>query len=500
VQRQAEARAPRRRGEGVGLCAPGHDLRVAVGGDEQHRRVDQLDDRELEQEQRRGIRGVDVVEHEQERLVGGGAADKRRRRVEEAEARVLRVVGLPLAGVLQERRQLAGRRMGLAHEGPQRLEPRPVGRRASRLPAAAPEDAGADGLGPAGELVGEPALAAAAIAGEDDEPPPAGPGIGERKLEERQLVLAPDEGPGGEAPGTARRDARRGRRREREIEARILVQDRQLELLQRPARVDPELVDERTPPSLVDAERLGLPAAAVEREHQLPAQALPQRMSGDEVLELTRHLRVAAEREVGLEPLLAEVETELLEPRDLLLRESLVGHVGERRATPEGQRRRQRLGRLDGLTPGELPPRIGQEPLAAVGVELALVHLEDVAAATGLQALLRRERPPQPRDVCLQRLPGGRRRPPAVKILDQPVGGDDVPALKQQDREQGSLPRAAELERTSVVVDLERPQDPEVHCRAATGCNRPATVLQPERPIVRPVDRTGRSGREGDAR
>ncbi len=58
----------------------------------------------------------------------------------------------------------------------------------------------------------------------------------------------------------------------------VLAQDRLLELLQRRARVDPELVHERPARVLVGVERLGLPPGAVERQHLLPAQALSQRV------------------------------------------------------------------------------------------------------------------------------------------------------------------------------------------------------------------------------
>jgi hypothetical protein len=46
---------------------------------------------------------------------------------------------------------------------------------------------------------------------------------------------------------------------------------------------------------------------------------------------------VAAEREVGLDPLLERGEAEFLEPSDLGLRERLVGEVRERVAAPQVQ-------------------------------------------------------------------------------------------------------------------------------------------------------------------
>ena len=89
-----------------------------------------------------------------------------------------------------------------------------------------------------------------------------------------------------------------------EVEPRILLQDRSLERLERRGRVDAELLDQGAPRLLVGLERLGLPARPVQREHQLTAQPLAQRVLRDETLELAHELRVAAEREVGLDPLL----------------------------------------------------------------------------------------------------------------------------------------------------------------------------------------------------
>ena len=47
-----------------------------------------------------------------------------------------------------------------------------------------------------------------------------------------------------------------------------------MQVLQRRAWVDPELLDEHAAGVMVDLQRLRLATGAVEREHQLPAQAL----------------------------------------------------------------------------------------------------------------------------------------------------------------------------------------------------------------------------------
>ena len=90
---------------------------------------------------------------------------------------------------------------------------------------------------------------------------------------------------------------------------------------------------------------------AVEGEHQLGAEALPERVLADQQLELGDELGTRAEREIRLDPLLQGLDPELLEPRDLGLRPGLVGELGQRRPSPERERLPQhpvRLGRVGG--------------------------------------------------------------------------------------------------------------------------------------------------------
>ena len=128
------------------------------------------------------------------------------------------------------------------------------------------------------------------------------------------------------------------RRRRRELGA--VGEDLGLELAQLRAGLEPELVAHVPSAVAVDLQRLGLPPAAVEREHELAAYALAQRVLAHERLELADHLCVAAEREVCVDALLEGDQAQLLEPRDLLLGERLVVEVRQRRAAPQ----RQRLG------------------------------------------------------------------------------------------------------------------------------------------------------------
>ena len=71
--------------------------------------------------------------------------------------------------------------------------------------------------------------------------------------------------------------------------------------LQRFARFDPELVDERMPSSLVCGERLCLSIRAVNRKHLLCAQPFAQRMLADEHLQLAENVLVTTLRKVAVD-------------------------------------------------------------------------------------------------------------------------------------------------------------------------------------------------------
>ena len=141
-------------------------------------------------------------------------------------------------------------------------------------------------------------------------------------------------------PAAAKRLRSRRSRARRCLKRRVVLEDLPLQGLQLGARLDPELVHEPAPRRAVGLERVGLAAAAVERDEQLALEPLPERVRGDQRLELGQDVLVAAEREVGLDPILERGEPQVLEPPDLVLRERLVREVGERRAAPERERAR----------------------------------------------------------------------------------------------------------------------------------------------------------------
>ena len=108
--------------------------------------------------------------------------------------------------------------------------------------------------------------------------------------------------------------------------------------MQRLARLDAEVVDERPPRVGVCIERVRLPVGAVEGEHLLPAEPFPQWMLTHEQVQLPENLFVTAEREVAVDPVHQRRQSQLVELRDLVSAEGLELDSGQGRAAPKRER------------------------------------------------------------------------------------------------------------------------------------------------------------------
>ena len=122
------------------------------------------------------------------------------------------------------------------------------------------------------------------------------------------------------------------------LERRLLAEDRRVQLLERRRRLDAELLDEHPARLLIGLERLGLPPASIEGEHELAARTLAKGVLAHERFELADELGRPSELELRLDPLLDRGQSQLFETAGLVLRERLVGEVREGRAAPELER------------------------------------------------------------------------------------------------------------------------------------------------------------------
>ena len=243
-------------------------------------------------------------------------------------------------------------------------------------------------------------------------------------------------------------------------------EDRLLELAQLAAGLDPELLDERPPRLLVGLERLGLAARAVEREHQLAAQALAQRVLVDQRLELAdERRRGAPSARSRVDPLLERSEAQLLEPGDLA-----PGRRARRRSRRAAARATARARRPGGPLSRRRSKRARSSSSCATCSRYPGAFVCRRSLPEQLSEL---------RDIQLYRLLGRRGRLLAPDRVDQPAAGDDPICLQQKQRQEGALLLPAEIECPSVRKHLERAQDPKLHADPATLTARAPLLKTP---------------------
>ena len=101
-----------------------------------------------------------------------------------------------------------------------------------------------------------------------------------------------------------------------DVQRRVLAQDPSLQLADARRRLEPLLVQHRAEVA-IGGQRVGLAAGAVEREHELRPQPLAQRLAAGQRLELAGQVAVAAQRQLGVDPVLEADAPTLLQVRRL---------------------------------------------------------------------------------------------------------------------------------------------------------------------------------------
>ena len=193
-------------------------------------------------------------------------------------------------------------------------------------------------------------------------------------------------------------------------------------------------------------------------------------------LQLGDELGISPQGELGVDQLLDGGQPELLEARDLRLREGLEGEVGEWLPAEERQRLAERKGRICRREVA----CCGHEALEMENVELLGSQLDPVPGRAREDRLFSQPLP-QPRHVDLHGLRRARRGLARPELVDQPIGGDDLVRVEKQERKERALLAVAQHDRLAMLDDLERSEQPELRhsADATTGLDTANSAVYP---------------------
>ena len=209
-------------------------------------------------------------------------------------------------------------------------------------------------------------------------------------------------------------------------------------------------------------------------------------MLRDELLQLADELRVAPERQIGVDPLLDGGDAQLLEAPDRRLRERLVAKVGER---PGRARARVRVRSSSAARRGSASAASPASRSKASEIELSVGDVGDVARRSRLDSVCQPRLLAEVGDMALHLLDGAYRGLAGVEIVGEPVDRDDPVRVQEEDGERRPLLRPAEPDLAALVGDLERSQDPELEQRGR-GPYPFDTGSGPRRPSIGPFGKS----------
>jgi hypothetical protein len=343
----------------------------------------------------------------------------------------------------------------------------------------------------AGQLGGQPRLADAVGAAHRHDAAASGPRGAPVLTQQGERGVAagePRRAPGVERPGQL---ARRGR----QLERRVLPEDRGVQAPELRPGLDPEPLHERVPRPAVDVQRLGLVPAAIEREHELGREALARRVLREQPPQLADDRRMPPGAQVGLHARLQRGDALLLEAPDLGLGERRELQSRQRWAAPQRQGVAQHARRALGVARGERLAAGRQLALEALGVGLVGLHHQPVSRRRGLEQAGAAECLAQARHVDLQRLHRAGRRLLAPQREGQLLGAHRPVGAQRQYGEQRARLGAAESQRAVAGAHLERTEEPDFHrcglwARRYSGADRPAARIR-----LRAIAAAHRSGR-----
>jgi hypothetical protein len=298
-------------------------------------------------------------------------------------------------------------------------------------------------------LYGQAGLACAAGAGEGDQ---AG---GVEGLLQRPYLLVPSHARGQRPNEVARPDGHRRRPRCSPIEVKpgVLGQDGRLQRPQLGPGLDAELLTQRPASVLERSEGVGLATRPVQGEHQHAPEPLPERVGGDHRLQLVEAVEVAAEGELGLDPILGGRPAKLVETGALGAGELVEDKVGQGVSAPEPECFAEQFCCVTRRSFLHCGTTLGDESGEAQGIHLVGVHVEHVAGWLGKQHLAGAglaQRPPDLRHDKVEGVGGLLREFVAVETFDEPVRAHHMAGVERQDRSQRPQLLAAKGDRRAV--------------------------------------------------
>jgi hypothetical protein len=244
-------------------------------------------------------------------------------------------------------------------------------------------------------------------------------------------------------------DERRRRRREipaapangrNRCDRRVVGEDRLLDPSELRPRLEPELVGKHAPGVLECLERVGLAATAVEREHQLPPEALPERVVGERRTERRRELAVLAEGEPDLEAFLERVDV-------------------QHRPAPQGERGGDGVRRALDVVRPQRSAGLHEQLFELHGIDARV--LQRVAVGRAGDRLLS-ERRAEPGNVVMERIPRSGRELLAPEAVDERVDVDQAAVRERQQRQKRLTLRAAHVRGRPTRDNLERAEQPDL--------------------------------------
>lgn len=391
-------------------------------------------------------------------------------------------------------------------EGPQDLDPGPVGRSAGRFGTAAPDHGHPLADGNVRRLLDQAGPADARLAFDEDHAAPALAGLHHPLGQASQLRLAPDHrrdvadeiagwAPRGHAhqqacterprPGSGMVVRGRPEHGPPQVQGDVLADDGLFQATQVGAGFEPELVAEDLPATLVGPQGVGLATTSVEGQHPLTPQALPEGMLADQALELGDGAAVAPLGQPGIDAVLSRLHLPFHQAGDRRQGEDLSGHVGQRISSPQGKGVGQDLLGLVGPACRQACLGLVDQGVEAGGVDVVWAGAQDVTGRLGDQdlgrlagATSRFEEAAQLGHVGLQ---GARRRHGrfvAPELVDDAIEGHHPVGLDHQHGQQAAQLVAGQLDGPAVVGrDVERAEDAEVHQETSlrTGSPEPGS-------------------------